>query len=131
MGRTKSALADHFYDCAMSVIADENYDIITEDGFTDSDFANAAATIFRNLLVKGRTGGWIFKRDPLDIYELGLQWKIRNQAPAFVSCSNDDRTGVSRSESCILGRIYGIDDDDVKELLDMMNEAWYLATNNE
>ena len=131
MERTKSALADHFYDCAMSVIADENYDIINEGEFLDSDFANAATEIFRNLLVKGRTGGWIFKREPLSIYALGLQWKIRNQAPAFVSCSSDERTGVSRSESCILGRIYGIDDDDVKELLDMMNEAWYLATNNE
>ena len=131
MERTKSALADHFYDCAMSVIADENYDIINEGEFLDSDFANAATEILRNLLVKGRTGGWIFKREPLSIYALGLQWKIRNQAPAFVSCSSDERTGVSRSESCILGRIYGIDDDDVKELLDMMNEAWYLATNNE
>lgn len=131
MERTKSALADHFYDCAMSVIADENYDIINEGEFLDSDFANAATEIFRNLLVKGRTGGWIFKREPLSIYALGLQWKIRNQAPAFVSCSSDERTGVSRSESCILGRIYGIDDDDVKELLDMLNEAWYLATNNE
>lgn len=131
MERTKSALADHFYDCAMSVIADENYDIINEGEFLDSDFANAATEIFRNLLVKGRTGGWIFKREPLSIYALGLQWKIRNQAPAFVSCSSDERTGVSRSESCILGRIFGIDNDDVKELLDMLNEAWYLATNNE
>lgn len=131
MEKTKSALADHFYDCAMSVIADENYDIINEGEFLDSDFANAATEIFRNLLVKGRTGGWIFKREPLSIYALGFQWKIRNQAPAFVSCSSDERTGVSRSESCILGRIYGIDDDDVKELLDMLNEAWYLATNNE
>lgn len=131
MERTKSALADHFCDCAMSVIADENYDIINEGEFLDSDFANAATEIFRNLLVKGRTGGWIFKREPLSIYALGLQWKIRNLAPAFVSCSSDERTGVSRSESFILGRIYGIDDDDVKELLDMMNEAWYLATNNE
>ena len=39
MERTKSALADHFYECAMSVIADENYDIINEGGFLDSDFA--------------------------------------------------------------------------------------------
>lgn len=128
MERTKSALADHFYDCAMSVIADENYDIITEGGFTDVDFANAAATVFRELLVKGRTGGWVFRKDPLDTYQLGFQWRIKNKMPGFVSCSDDGSTGVSRTESSILLRICGIDEDDVKELLDMMNEAWFLLT---
>lgn len=128
MERTKSALADHFYDCAMSVIADENYDIITDGGFTDSDFANAAASVFRELIVKGRTGAWVFRKDPLDTYQLGFQWRIKNKMPGFVSCSDDSATGVSRTESSILLRIYGIDEDDVKELLDMMNEAWFLLT---
>lgn len=132
MERTKTALADHFFDCAMSVIADENYDIIDNDGgFTDFDFANAAATIFRNLIVKGRAGGWVLKKEPLDIYAMGFQWRIKNNMPGFVSCSGDDRTGVSRCEGSILLRICGIDEDDVKALLDMMNEAWFLMTNNE
>lgn len=129
MERTKSALADHFYECAMSVIADENYDIINEGGFLDSDFAQAATNIYRNLLKRGRTA-WVFKQEPLSIYTMGLNWKIRNNMPGFVSCSDDNRTGVSRTESSIFLRIYGIEDDDVKELLDMMNEAWYLMTYN-
>ena len=129
MERTKSALADHFYECAMSVIADENYDIINEGGFIDSDFAQAATNIYRNLLKRGRTA-WVFKQEPLSIYTMGLNWKIRNNMPGFVSCSDDNRTGVSRTESSIFLRIYGIEDDDVKELLDMMNEAWYLMTYN-
>lgn len=131
MERTKAALADHFYDCAMSAIADENYDIIDNDGgFTDNDFATAATEIFRNLLVKGRNGGWVFKKEPLDICAMGFQWRIKNNMPGFVSCSDDNRTGVSRTESSIFLRIYGIDEDDVKELLDMMNEAWFLMTYN-
>lgn len=131
MQRTKAALADHFYDCAMSAIADENYDIIdTDGGFIDTDFANAATEIFRNLLVKGRNGGWVFKKEPLDIYAMGFQWRIKNNMPGFVSCSDDNRTGVSRTESSIFLRIYGIDEDDVKALLDMMNEAWFLMANN-
>ena len=129
MERTKSALADHFYECAMSVIADENYDIINEGGFLDSDFAQAATNIYRNLLKRCRTA-WVFKQEPLSIYTMGLNWKIRNNMPGFVSCSDDNRTGVSRTESSIFLRIYGIEDDDVKELLDMMNEAWYLMTYN-
>ena len=129
MERTKSALADNFYECAMSVIADENYDIINEGGFIDSDFAQAATNIYRNLLKRGRTA-WVFKQEPLSIYTMGLNWKIRNNMPGFVSCSDDNRTGVSRTESSIFLRIYGIEDDDVKELLDMMNEAWYLMTYN-
>lgn len=129
MERTKSALADHFYECAMSVIADENYDIVTDGGFLDSDFAQAATDIYKNLLNKGIAGGWVPKRDSLNIYTMGLQWKVNNY-PGMVSCSNDEGTGVSRSESCIFGRVYGIDDDDAKELLDMMNEAWFLLTHN-
>ena len=113
----------------MAVIADENYDIITDGGFTDSDFATGATNIFRNLLTKGPTDSWVFRKEPLSIYTMGLSWKVRNNIPGFVSCSNDERTGVSRSESNVL-RIYSFDDDDVKNLLDMMNEAWFVMTNN-
>lgn len=49
--------------------------------------------------------------------------KTKSALAGFVSCSDDNRTGVSRTESSIFLRIYGIEDDDVKELLDMMNEA--------
>ena len=129
MVKTKTQLADHFYECAMSVIADENYDIINEGGFLDSDFAQAATNIYKNYIMRGVAGGWVLKRESLSIYAMGLQWRINN-CPGFISCSNDDGTGVSRTESCVFARVYGIDNDDVKEVLDMMNEAWYLMTNN-
>lgn len=112
----------------MAVIADENYDIINEGGFLDSDLANAASNIFKNLITRGKTG-WVFRKDPFSIYTLGLSWKVSNSRPCYISCSDDNATGVSRSEACIFGRIYGIDEDDAKELLDMMNEAWFLMKN--
>ena len=128
MERTKSALGDHIYECALQAIENENYDIIDE-GFLASDLAEAVRSIFKALMKKGRTGGWVFKTEPISIYALGLSWKISNSRPCFVSCSDDNATGVSRSEACIFGRLYGCDEDDAKELLDMMNEAWYLMKN--
>ena len=80
---TKSELADRFYECAMAVIADENYDIITDGGFTDSDFATGATNIFRNLLTKGPTDSWVFRKEPLSIYTMGLSWKVRNNIPGL------------------------------------------------
>ena len=129
MERTKSALADHVYECALAVIADENYDIINEGGFLDSDFANAAANIFRNMLKTDGHRGWIFKREPASVFTMGYNWKFQNSRPCFISCSDDNATGVSRSEACVFGRICGLDEEDVKELLDMMNEAWFLMKN--
>ncbi len=125
MERTKSALAERFYELAMNVIADENYDIITDGGFLDSDFANAATSIFKNLLKTNGHKGWRFRTEPYSVYAMGCNWKFSNSRPCFISCSDENGTGVSRSEACIFGRIYDLDEEDVKELLDMMNEAWY------
>ena len=128
---TKTALAELVSFLSLEAIEDENYDIINEGGFMPEEFALAASNIFKNLIVPDGHGGWKFKREPLSIYTLGCQWKVSNSRPCYISCSTDERTGVSRSESCIFGRIYGMDDaDEVKPLLDMMNEAWFLATHN-
>ena len=123
--RTKSALVDHVYDCALDVIENENYDIVNEGGFLDTDFANAAANIFRSMLTKDLA----IRREPYSVFTMGYNWKFQNSKPCYISCSNDDSTGVSRSEACIFRRVLGLDEDDVKELLDMMNEAWFLMQN--
>lgn len=128
---TKTDLGDQVFSLFLKAIEDENYDIINEGGFMPEELALAASNIFKNLLCANGHGGWKFKREPLSIFTLGCDWKVSNSRPCYVSCSTDERTGVSRSESCIFGRIYGIDDsDEVKPLLDMMNEAWFLATDN-
>ena len=126
----KKQLTDTFQERALAVIEDENYDIVVDGGFTPEDFATAATNIFRNLLTPvGQT--WELKHFAISVYTMGLNWKIRNDIPSFVSCSDDNGTGVSRSEHYILSRCYDVYEDDVKTLLDMMNEAWYLMTNNQ
>ena len=127
---TKSALAEQLYDFALRIIEDENYDIINSGDFLPEDFAGAAVNVFKQMLRAGRTKNWIFNKEPASVYTMGYNWKFCNRRPCFISCSDDNRTGVSRSEGCIMGRIYGFADEDVKELLDMMNEAWYHATQN-
>ena len=128
MQRTKSALSDHVYELALDVIESENYDILNE-GFLPEDVANAAANIFKNMLKSGKTGAWTFRREPFSLYTLGYSWKVSNSRPCYITCSDDGSTGVSRSEGCILGRIYGLDKEDVADLLHMMNEAWFLMKN--
>ena len=123
-------MADHVYELVLAVIENENYDIINEGGHFASDFANAASNIFKNMLVPDGAGGWAFRKEPFSIFTLGCQWKVSNSRPCFISCSDENPTGVSRSEACVLGRIYGLDEDDVKELLDMMNEAWFYMKQN-
>lgn len=125
---TKAVLSDNVYECALSAIEDENYDII-HYGFLPSDLANAARDIFQNML-KPADGGYVFSKDSFSIHTLGYQWKICNSKPCFISCSCSSSTGVSRTEApFILPGIYGLEASDVKELLDMMNEAWYLMIN--
>lgn len=122
---TKAALSDQVYECALSVIKDESYDIIMY-GFLPSDFANAARDVFQNMLQEAN-GGYVFNKESFSIHTLGYQWKICNCKPCYVSCSCSSSTGVGRTEApFILPGIYGLEPSDVKVLLDMMNEAWYL-----
>ena len=127
MERTKLAIADHVYELALSVIENENYDMLDE-GFLPSDVANAASNIFKNMLTWGKdTFG--FKKDAFSIFTLGYNWKVSNSRPSYISCSDDNSTGVSRSEAPIFSHISGLVEDDVKDLLDMMNESWFLMKN--
>lgn len=125
----KATIVEQAYEKAMSIIADENYDIVSEGGFLDSDFATGLTNIIRAGLVPNGHDGWMFKESgDLSVYTMGLNWKVNFQRHGFVSCSNDDSTGVSRTEGFVIG---SLSDDDIKNLLDMMNEAWYLMTSNQ
>ncbi len=60
----------------------------------------------------------------------GYQFKVNNILRGYVSCSNDEQTSVSYTEYLP----YPIDGEhDKKEcyknLIDMMNEAWYACNN--
>ena len=129
--KTKAQLYDNFYKLAMEVIEGENYNIVDGVSHLPSDFANAAANIFRDLLRPNEDKtAYELTDEPIGIFTLGLQWMVRNHAPGIVSCSNEERTGVSHSNASIINRVYALNTDAVKELLDMMNEAWYLMTEN-
>lgn len=129
MNENKTTLSKHVYNLALDVIESENYDIINEGDFWPTDFANAAANLFRNMITRGPALSFVFKQGRVCVFTLGLTWLVSNRRPCFISCSDDNATGVSRSLGCILTRIHNLEKDDVKELLDMMNEAWYLMKN--
>lgn len=124
MKLNKAKMGELVYELAMEAIEGENYDIITEGGFSDDDFAKAAVSIYKSLAVLSKSYELSFKGVPVSVFALGLSWKVSNN-PGYVSCSNESNTGVSRTLAKVVD---GIDADDVKNLLDMMNEAYYLMT---
>ena len=61
----------------------------------------------------------------------GYFFKINNKVGGFVSCSNPDGTGVSNTMYKPFPNDAEHDDKErFKNLIDMMNEAWYLCTND-
>lgn len=131
MNRAK--LSKKFYDLALEIIEDGNYDVVTEGDYLASDFAVAATNIFKNLLTWDSVkGGWLIKKQPVSVFTMGFNWKVSNINPCFVSCSDENKTGVARSEAYIFTKVTdSIDRDQAETLLDMMNDAWYLAAEHD
>lgn len=66
--------------------------------------------------------------------KVGKEWKYTvkvSDTPtgSFLSINGEDGTGVSRSLSYIFQNKQEPDEDGIKSLLDMLNEAWYLYQN--
>ena len=133
----------YIFDLANEVIGDEIYDIV-EEGFIDADsLANIVQTLAKELSRPfGETAYYIMLSDGNHITnkdntitmdeEAQPLWgiKVLNNRNSFVTWQNDSRTGVSESLSYIHRfKFKTWTRDEVKDLLDMINEAWYNANN--
>ena len=103
-------------------IYDENLDIM--DVVPAEKFAPQVIAIAKKLLLKEQAYGAI-EGD-------GCKWNVmvNNVTNGFVSVSNDEATGVSRT----LYKPFYKDNDEgwlagLKNLVDMINEAWYHCEN--
>ena len=115
---------------AMEVLDEEIYDIDNGD-FTHEEIANAAANLAMALFERTPDGDLAVAKKPVSLFALGCSWKAQSGHPnSWVSCSDEEGTGIGRSACPIFAAASQIDCDEVVMLIEMMNEAWYLMTQN-
>ena len=115
---------------ALQALDDEIYDIDNGD-FTRDEIAEAVVSVAMALVGRGLNRDLVMVPTPVSVVALTYDWKARSGNPrSWVSCSGIDSTGISRSECPIFSNPLDIGYDEVKMLVDMMNEAWFLMTNN-
>lgn len=123
-------MADQVYRYAMQILEAGKYDILADEYYLPSDVANAASNIFKNMIHHDRaTDSWVVNHNASPVYTLGLTWEASNDMPCQVKVSDDKVFGVSRLDGSIF---HGFDDiykDEVRNLVNMMNEAWRLMKN--
>ena len=113
---------------ALEVQESEIYDIVDCIGISQEEFAEAAAQIaYRLAYLDYDTDRLRFHdRRTVSLFALGLTWRaVTATKGSWVSVSDENGTGLSSSEAYIFHDPYDIEEDEVKTLLDMMNEAWY------
>ena len=118
-------MADQVYRYAMQILEKGCFDITADRYYLPSDVANAASNIFKNMIHYDKASdSWVANRISSPVFTLGLSWEASNDGQLKVS---DDRvSGSSYSEGQIF---HGFDDvykDEVRNLVNMMNEAWSL-----
>lgn len=103
-------------------INDEPFDMLDE--FDAEDIANEVISIAKRLIRRDFCNGHIIKGRIDYIYH------VNNKVGGWVSLSNDDSTGVSRTlylpfnkddKECLFTSLFS--------LAQMINEAWYLCNN--
>lgn len=113
---------------AMEIQESEIYDIVDCEGISKEDFAEAAAQIaYRLAYLDYDTDRLRFHpRRTINLFALGLSWRaVTAREGSWVSCSDENGTGLSKSEAYIFHDPYEIEQDEVQTLLDMMNSAWF------
>lgn len=104
-------------------INDEPFDMLDE--FEADVIADLVISIAERLMHRDFCSGHLIKRPRVDYL-----YKVNNKMNGFVSISDDDCTGVSRTEY----KPFFHDDEDgyfsgLCSLASMINEAWYLCNN--
>lgn len=112
---TLEALRDDLID----FICDEPLDMLDE--FTEEEIADCVLAIASRLILPAKV---------VEHEAKGYGFKVNNEYAGFVSCSNDEQTGVSRTQYFPFYK----DEEDgyfagLCSLASMINEAWYLCNN--
>lgn len=125
--KNRTAMADQVYRYAMEILDAGKYEILTDEYYLPSDVANAASNIFKNMIRFDRaTDSWVVNRDSSAVFTLGLTWEASNDTPCQVKVCDEKISGTSRLDG---GIFHGFDEvykDEVRNLVNMMNEAWRL-----
>lgn len=105
-------------------INDEPLDILDE--FTAEEVADMSISIAERLMHRDWCMGHFIKKGAK---KRDYLYKVNNRLQGFISFSDDDRTGVSRTEY----KPFWFDEEDgyftgLCSLASMINEAWYLCT---
>lgn len=96
------------------VFEEENYDIFDEFSETDiKELVNKLIAARDAVVINAKLGDYIIK--------------VSNKRKSYVSVSGVDGTGVAHSEYYIFHEDKDLYDC-IKDLLDMLNEAWYYLT---
>ena len=114
---------------ARQALDEENYDIDNGE-VTKDEIAAAVANLAMALVGRGVNKDLVVKQVPVSLFALGYSWKAQSGHPnSWVSCSDDNRTGVGRQVCPFFADPFQIDIDEVTMLLECMSEAWYLMKN--
>lgn len=114
---------------AMEALDEKIYDIDNGD-FTHEEIANAVANLAMALFERTPDGGLAVAKKPVSLFALGYSWKAQSGHDSWVTSSDKEGTGIGRSVCPIFAAASQIDCDEVVMLIEMMNEAWYLMTQN-
>lgn len=117
---------DKVYQFALQHAQNECLDMQDEkDGFTNEQIAELAQQLITKLYRVKTTM-------PVTVEMQYGKYSIKARSArqgSFISVSNDEQTGVSRSLAQIVMPTRPITKDEVAEIIDMVNEAWYHANN--
>lgn len=109
---------EDYKELALEVIEGECLDMF--DVFTADDIANAACKIIKYFKT--------FNRVVFDFRMGDYSVRVNNSKNnCFISFSNEESTGVSRSLYSIVNE--EIDEYEMRDLITMLNEAWYTCEN--
>lgn len=121
-----AVVGDKVRSYALRALDEEAYDIDNGE-CTRAEIAEAVVSVAMALVGRGLNRDLVIVPTPVSVVALGYDWKGRSGNPrSWLSCSGAGSTGVSRSECPIFSNPLEIDYDEVKMLVEMMNEAWFL-----
>jgi len=121
-----AVVGDKVRSYALRALDEEAYDIDNGD-CTHAEIAEAVVSVAMALVGRGLNRDLVVAPTSVSVVALGYNWKAKSgRTQSWVSCSGTGSTGIGRSVCPIISDPLDIDYDEVKTLVEMMNEAWFL-----